>query len=255
MTVSRESLTRSIRDRLIQRARAGKLTFNQVFTLFALERLLFRIGASPYRRQFVLKGGLMMRASGAPLARPTRDADLEGFLDADPQVVAQVFREIVQVPCPADGLDFDPAVVSAEPIQLDTEYGGIRVNIPGTFGTARFALQVDLGFGDAITPAPVQLAYPVWLEQLPPPDLLGYPLETIVAEKYETLFRRREVNSRVRDWFDLWLLAKTRPFEGELLQRAITNTFAKRMRHFRGLDRLSSHRFCSKERDATRSPA
>lgn len=147
--------------------------------------------------------------------------------------VIRVFGEVTRIGCPEDGVFFDPAGILAEAIQLDTEYGGIRVKVPGRFGTARFSVQVDLGFGDAITPAPQNIAFPTWLETLPAPAVLGCPLETIVAEKSETLFRRREANSRVRGWFDLWLLAKTRSFDGTLLQRAISNTFKRRLRPFK----------------------
>lgn len=226
------AIAQSIKDRLMRRVHEDRLNFNQVFTLFALERLLYRVGASPYARQFILKGGLMMRASGAPIARPTRDADLEGFIDSNPQAIAMVFREIARILCPEDGMAFDPDRVIAEAIQLDSEYGGVRVAVPGRFGSARFSVQVDIGFGDAITPEPLPLAYPRWLDNLPGPQLLGYPLETTIAEKYETIFRRREANSRMKDLYDLWLLATSRPFEGNVLQAAIFNTFQRRSRPF-----------------------
>jgi hypothetical protein len=230
--MSENAVAQSIKDRLMRRVRAERLSFNQVFTLFALERLLYRVGASPYSRQFVLKGGLMMRASGAPLARPTRDADLEGFIDSDPRAIERVFQDIARIPCPEDGVTFHPEGVTVDAIQLDTEYGGVRVTVPGSFGTARFSVQVDIGFGDAITPGPIHVSYPTWLDHLPGPQLFGYPLETTIAEKYETLFRRREANSRAKDWYDLWMLASTRPFEGPLLQAAIANTFQQRLRPF-----------------------
>lgn len=230
--MSEYAIAQSLKDRLMRRVRSERLTFNQVFTLFALERLLYRVGASPYSRQFVLKGGLMMRVSGAPLARPTRDADLEGFIDSDPRAIERVFQDIARIPCPEDGMVFHPEGVVADVIQLDTEYGGVRVTVAGSFGTARFSVQVDIGFGDAITPGPLPVVFPTWLDRLPSPQLYGYPLETTIAEKYETLFRRREANSRAKDWYDLWLLATTRSFEGPILQEAIANTFRQRSRPF-----------------------
>lgn len=230
--MSDRNIAQSIKDRLMRRVREDRLNFNQVFTLFSLERLLYRVGASPYARQFILKGGLMMRASGAPIARPTRDADLEGFIDSDPQAITMVFREIARIPCPEDGMAFEPDGVIVEAIQLDSEYGGVRVAVPGRFGSARFSVQVDIGFGDAITPGPLPLTYPRWLDHLPGPQLFGYPLETTIAEKYETIFRRREANSRMKDLYDLWLLATSRPFEGKVLQAAIANTFQRRSRPF-----------------------
>lgn len=226
------STAQSIRDRLMRRVREEGLVFNQVFTLYTLERLLYRVGASPYSSQFILKGGLMMRATGAPFVRPTRDVDLEGFIDADPTAIARVFQEIARWPCPEDALNFEADQILAEPIQVETEYGGVRVTLPGHFGTARFSVQVDIGFGDKITPGPVSFRYPTWLDHLPPPQVLGYPTETIIAEKYETVFRRREDNSRIKDWFDIWLLATTLSFDGATLQSAIASTFRQRSRNF-----------------------
>lgn len=217
----------SIRARLLNVAKAQGVDFNQVLVRFALERILYRLTQSPHANRFLLKGALLFTLWYDMPHRATRDADLLGFGASDLESVAQVFREIAAVAVD-DGIVFDPASVSVEDIRKEAGYGGVRVVIAGELAKARCKTQIDVGFGDAVTPGPVNSVYPVLLGDMPAPRLRAYPSYTVVAEKLHAIALLGMTNSRVKDYFDLSVLLQRETFDADLLVQAIKATFERR---------------------------
>lgn len=217
----------SIRARLKNLADAEKQDFDLVLTRFGLERLLYRLSVSRHAPSYLLKGALLFALwYDAPL-RPTRDADLLGFGPDDVESARAVFREICAIEAD-DGIVFDAGSVRAERIRKEAGYGGVRVVLRATLEGARISLQVDIGFGDVVTPAPEAIAYPVLLDDLPAPGLKAYPKATVVAEKFQALCALGMANTRMKDYFDLWVLLRANDLDDPELARAIRATFVRR---------------------------
>ena len=217
----------SVRARLLQRARAEKADFQILLMRYTLERLLYRLSVSDQRERFVLKGAMLLAIWQGNPFRPTRDLDLLGHGDPDPVTVAASIRSICSVEVPDDGVAFDVAGVKAAPIRGDDEYPGVRVRTSATIAGARLPIQIDVGFGDVITPVPIEIEYPTLLDA-PAPVLRAYPPETVVAEKAEAIVSHGIANSRMKDFYDLWMIAQTFAFEGDNLANAIQQTFERR---------------------------
>jgi predicted nucleotidyltransferase component of viral defense system len=169
----------------------------------------------------------MFLAWGASVYRPTRDIDFLGFTTNDLEAVVRIIQEICILEVEPDGLAFDRFTFQSERIKEDADYEGVRVNLIGYLGKARIPLQIDIGFADVVSPAPIMLKYPTIL-QMPAPQLRGYPPESVVAEKLQALVFLGSVNSRMKDFYDLWVLAEQFEFDGRILQEAIANTFRRR---------------------------
>jgi hypothetical protein len=216
----------SIRQRLLNRARHEQETFDAVLNRFGRERLLYRIGISEYRDQFLLKGAMLFALWYDMPHRPTRDMDLLGFGPGELFVLERVFREIAQQPVD-DGLTFSETV-TAEEIRKEANYAGARVTLLATLEQARIPLQVDIGFGDMVTPAAEQVDYPVLLDDLNPPRLGAYPVYTVIAEKLEAIVSLGMVNSRLKDYFDLQVLLEREQLDERVMAEAVRRTFARR---------------------------
>jgi len=216
-----------VRQRLLNLSRKTGEDFQLLLTRYAIERLLYRLGESEYAPRFVLKGAMLFALWTGEMHRPTRDLDLLGFGDGSAERLTKVFRDLCSTATPDDGLAFSPDTVAVEPIREDQEYGGQRVTLVVRLGSARVDLQIDVGFGDAITPAAESVTYPVILE-MPSPRLRAYPRETVVAEKLEAMVKLGLTNSRMKDFYDLSVMARTFAFAGSVLKDAITATFARR---------------------------
>jgi predicted nucleotidyltransferase component of viral defense system len=217
----------SVRARLLDRARAERSDFQILLTRYALERLLYRLSVSPHRDRFILKGAMLFVTWVANPFRPTRDLDLLGSGDNDTEAIAETFRVICAQPVADDGVIFDVAALEAAPIREEAEYGGVRVRTTATIDGARIPIQIDIGFGDAITPAPVEIDYPTLLDA-PAPHLRVYPVETVVAEKFEAMVTLGIANTRLKDFYDLWLIAQTFKFGRSTLSDAVQRTFERR---------------------------
>lgn len=217
----------SVRARLLKVAKAQGVDFNQVLVRFALGRILYRMTQSPHADRFLLKGALLFTLWYDMPHRATRDADLLGFGASDLGSVAQAFRDIAAVPV-ADGIAFDPASVAVEEIRKEAGYGGVRVLMTGELARARCKTQIDVGFGDAVTPGPVESVYPVLLDDLPAPRLRTYPTYTVVAEKLHAIALLGMTNSRLKDYFDLSVLLERETLDADLLAQAIKATFERR---------------------------
>ncbi len=217
----------SIRQRLLNLSRVRGEEFQRVLTRFALERLLHRLSLSAYREQFLLKGALLFVVWFPQSHRPTKDLDLAGYGNPSRETLADIFRSLCHIEGADDGMEFLMETVLCTEIREETEYGGLRIHLTATLGTAKIPLQVDIGFGDVVTPAPEEIVFPVLLD-LPEPILRAYPKETVVAEKLEAMVSLELGNSRMKDFHDLWTLARLFPFEGEALAAAIAATFSRR---------------------------
>jgi Nucleotidyl transferase AbiEii toxin, Type IV TA system len=217
----------SVRDRLTQRARANADNVQLVLTRYAIERLLYRLSVSPHRDRFILKGAMLFGLWSPTPYRATGDLDLLGYGDPAAEAVVAVFRQICTTDAPDDGVTFMPDTVQAEVARAEDEYSGLRVTLKAVIGGARLPMQVDIGFGDAVTPAPLEVDYPSLLD-LPTPRLCAYPPETVVAEKVQAIVALGMLNSRMKDFFDLWAISQTSPFDGPVLGDALQATFTHR---------------------------
>ena len=221
------NIAASVRQRLLNRARSDRRPFNELLQYYAMERFLHRLSLSDHAERFILKGALLLRVWDSPLQRPTMDIDLLGRTNNQAEAVEDLIREIIGVDVAADGLTFDPSTVWAERITADAEYEGLRVRFEGRLNTSRIHMQVDIGFGDAVFPEPVMAELPTVLGDQAP-RLLCYSRESVIAEKVETMVRHGELNSRMKDFYDIWLLARHFDFEGETLAEAVRRTFERR---------------------------
>ena len=225
--MSGRNLAASIRDRLLNKARAEKLDYNLLLTRYALERMIYRLSISAERDRFLLKGALLFDLWFDVPHRPTHDADFLGFGSAEIPQVEAVFRDICRIEVD-DGIVFDPDSVKAAEIRKEANYAGVRVTMMGMLDKARCPVQADIGFGDAVVPGPDEVDYPVLLAEMPAPHLRVYPRYTVVAEKLEALTSLGMLNSRMKDYFDLWVLVRYSEFDLQILIRAVTATFDRR---------------------------
>ena len=222
-----KNLPASVRRRLLNLAEKRGEPFQRVVVQYGLERLLYRISRSEHRDRFVLKGALLFSIWSDTPHRPTMDVDLMSAATADTAELAAAFRAILAAPVEPDGLEFFPNSVRAEEIRETHAYAGVRIRLLARLESAHIDLQVDIGFADAITPGPVELSYPTMLE-FASPRLKTYPRETVVAEKFEAAVSLGMQNSRMKDFYDLWAMARQFGFEGDVLASAIRNTFDRR---------------------------
>jgi predicted nucleotidyltransferase component of viral defense system len=227
MTNPREGLARSVQVRLARHAREIGVDPNLVLTRYAVERFLYRLSRSEHAERFVLKGALLMLVWLGEKLRPTSDADLLGTGDLSRETLERILKEVVSQPVEADAVEFDLGSVDVEPIRAEDDYGGWRATVRARVGAARLTVQVDVGIGDAVTPAPQWLDYPGLLD-LPGPRLRAYPRETVIAEKLHAIVRFGTRNSRMKDYFDIRALAREGAVDAGLLADAISATFARR---------------------------
>jgi hypothetical protein len=218
----------SVRQRLTNRARDRGEDVDLVFIRYALERLLYRLGMSDQRDRFILKGALLFILWTGEPYRATRDLDLLGFGERDLEALAATFRALCDLPVEEDdGLEFIAESVQVESMRDEEGYPGARVRLQARLAGPRLSVQVDIGFGDAVTPKAEEIEYPALLA-LPAPRIRAYPRETVVAEKYEAIVSLGMLNSRMKDFYDLWVLASSFPFDGRVLAAAIGATFERR---------------------------
>ena len=221
------NLSASILARLLMLAKQRGDDYSLLLNRFAMERLLARVSTSPYAERFLLKGALLFALWYDAPHRPTRDADLLGFGPDDEANLIATFRNIAAMAL-SDGIVFDPESVQAQAIREDNTYGGTRITLVSRIGSARCALQIDVGFGDAVTPGPQTVAYPTLLNDFKAPTLRVYPVYTVIAEKYQAMVMLGQANSRLKDFFDLAVIARRTELDGATLAAAITATFARR---------------------------
>lgn len=225
--MNQRNLAASVRARLLNKARANKLDFNLLLTRYAIERMLYRLSISTQRAQFLLKGALLFDLWLDVPHRPTLDADLLGFGSSEISDLEMLFREICRIDV-EDGIVFDADTVEATEIRKDANYAGVRVTLLGRLDSARCPVQIDIGFGDIVTPGPEVAKYPVILAEMPQPELRVYPRYTVIAEKLEAMVSLGMLNSRMKDFFDLCMLSRHSELDGAVLAAAIRATFERR---------------------------
>ncbi|GMQ81850.1 MAG: nucleotidyl transferase AbiEii/AbiGii toxin family protein [Rhodothermia bacterium] len=218
--------TDDIRRRLRKRANEIGLEFQQAVQYYAIERFLYRLSRTVWVNKLIVKGATMLRVWEGAVARPTRDIDFLGNLDNNIKVIQGAVADCLNANVPEDGLVFDQST-TAERIALESRYPGIRVKIRGDLAGARFILRLDIGIDDAVVPKPGWVDYPVLLGG-PTPRILAYSPASSVAEKFETMVKLGLVNSRLKDYFDIWMLATTQSFNGIELTSALRATFERR---------------------------
>lgn len=216
----------SIRAKLLNLAQARKEDFQFVLGRWIAERFLYRLGQSALRKQFVLKGATLFLIWEGKLPRPTRDIDFLGIGSAQVKDVIAAVTEICSIAA-EDGILFDVKGITGEEIREDAEYDGVRVHVPASLDGARSPLQIDIGFGDAVDPIPQEETFPVMLP-MEAPRVMAYPPEVVVAEKLHAMVFLGVANSRMKDFFDIWLLSREQTFILSRLRRALAATFARR---------------------------
>lgn len=226
--MTRINMGESVRARLLNITKQTKLLdFQIVLMRFMLERLLYRMGQSKYSQQFLLKGAMLFALWYNMPHRTTIDMDLLAFGDNDLLIMKKTFQEIIKIPF-EDGVIFDATNIKVERILEETSYVGVKVTIPAEVAKAKCNLQIDIGFGDAVTPGPVQSTYPTLIKDFPAPQLRTYPVYTVVAEKLHAIAFHGVNNSRVKDYLDLLVILERETLDKNILSKAISATFARR---------------------------
>ncbi len=220
-------LAASVQARLLNRAKERGEDFSLVLSRYAVERFLYRLSVSPDRDRYWLKGALLFDLWFDVPHRPTRDADFLGFGPADAEALATTVRDICAI-AGGDGMVFDPASIRIEAIREQAGYGGLHVRLTGLLGKSRCSVQLDVGYGDAVTPGPEEIVYPTLLDDQPAPRLRAYPRATVVAEKLEAMVSLGIANTRMKDYFDVHALAREGALDAKSLADAIAATFACR---------------------------
>jgi hypothetical protein len=218
----------SVRARINNKAKAESVSTQFLLTRYALERMLYRLAVSEHRDSFLLKGALLFDLWYDVPLRPTRDIDLLGFGMAEILHLVKVFEDLCTIEV-EDGISFEPKSITAAEIRKDANYSGTRVTVLGKIDGAKCIVQVDVGYGDAVTPAPEVAIYPVMFEEFPAPELRVYPKYTVIAEKFEAIVSLGMVNSRMKDYFDLWILLRSAGLDQKILLQAIHATFKRRV--------------------------
>ena len=224
-----KNIVHSVRERLLNTAKKLGVDYQVILTRYFHERFLYRLSQSPYKENFCLKGGTLLFAYEKFLARPTLDMDFSANkISNNMQNIRNAVAEICQIECSEDGVIFDTDSVSAESITEFKEYHGVRVHFKGFLGSIRQQISIDFGFGDSIFPAPQELPFPNILADTPTATLIAYPLETVIAEKFQSMIELADQNSRMKDFFDIYNILINYTFDQDILASAIQKTFKNR---------------------------
>ena len=227
MAKSVKNIAASVHRRLLNKAKESSRPFNELLQYFAIERFIYRLSKSPHADKFILKGALMFSAWCGPASRPTMDIDLLGKIDNRLEVISAAIKDACLMAVEADGISFNAETVEAVRITEDAEYEGVRIRVHGRLGNARVSVQIDIGFGDVIVPNPSTVSYPAILD-FPAPELKGYTMESTIAGKFQAMVKLGVLNSRMKDFYDIWVLSRTFDFQGKILAEAVEKTFEKR---------------------------
>ncbi|MBQ3960895.1 MAG: nucleotidyl transferase AbiEii/AbiGii toxin family protein [Muribaculaceae bacterium] len=220
---------KSIRGKLLNISKKENIFYQTILTRYFQERLLYRISQTRYRSNFYLKGGALMYAYEKFAARPTLDIDFLGHnISNEEESIVAAFKEICSVPYEEDGIAFDIDHITAHIITKLKDYHGIRLSIPVKMDSISQVLTMDIGFGDVVTPDPIDLDYPLLLEHLPEVNILAYSLETVIAEKMHAIVDLADQSSRMKDYYDLYGILSKRKYNNDILQEAIERTFENR---------------------------
>lgn len=223
-----KNVAASVLTRLKNQNEILERPFAEILQYYAMERFLYRLSQTEYADKFILKGGLLFYAWSLPLRRPTRDIDFRGYVSNNKSILMKIIKEIISISAPEDGLVFDAQSVVIEETQIDADYEGTRIKLIALLERSKIPIQIDIGFSDELTSKAETIKYPNLLPNLKTTHMKGYPKETVVAEKFHAMVRHAELNSRMKDYYDLWLISETFDFDIKDLQKAIEATFTKR---------------------------
>ena len=218
----------SILARLRNQSDEMNRPFAEVLQYYAMERFLYRLSKTRYADKFILKGGLLFYVWNISLRRPTRDIDFRGYVAGDSKTLSKIIHEVIEVAAPEDGLVFNSQSISVEETQIDADYQGIRVKVTALLERSRILVQIDIGFSDELASMAETVEYPNILPDLEQVHMMGYPKEAVVAEKFHAMIRHGDLNSRMKDYYDIWLLSQAFEFESQALRKAIETTFKNR---------------------------
>ena len=224
-----KSYGKSIRSKLLNISKEEDVFYQTILNRYFQERLLYRISQTRYRLNFYLKGGALMYAYDKFAARPTLDIDFLGNnISNDGSAIVAAFKEICFFRCVEDGVTFDVENITAQNITEFKDYHGVRLSIPVNMDTIAQVMTMDIGFGDVVTPKPIDLDYPILLEQLPSVNILAYSIETVIAEKLHAVVDLADQSSRMKDYYDLYIILNKEQYDSSILQEAIVDTFENR---------------------------
>jgi hypothetical protein len=242
--MKQNNVAASVRQRLLNKRSDEHRTFDELLQYYAMERFLYRLGKSRYRLKFILKGALLLRVWKVMESRPTMDIDMLGKTGNDPKELEIIFKEICSIEAEDDGLFFKPESVKSEPITRDANYTGTRILFLCKLENSRIHMQVDIGFGDNAYPPPVEMEMPAISGQIPP-RIIGYRMETSIAEKFHAMVELSDLNSRMKDFNDIWILARQFDFDGKSLAIAISRTFKSRGKNVPQADNVFTPEFAA----------
>ncbi|MDR3238432.1 MAG: nucleotidyl transferase AbiEii/AbiGii toxin family protein [Spirochaetia bacterium] len=232
----------SVKAKLKKEADSESKDFNYVLMHYFIERLLYRLSVSPYVGNFILKGGLLLYTFLDNRGRATRDVDfLARQIKNTPEEMTRIFTEIAKIPCD-DAVYFETERIAVERIKEDADYPGVRIKLTAYLDRSRHNLQFDIGFDDVIIPAPVDMTYPSLLD-MEPPRLKVYSLESVIAEKFHAMVYLADLNSRMKDFYDIYELSRSFSFDGASLSEAISQTFKRRNTEFSAIPMIFTDDF------------
>ena len=233
--MNNKNTAKSVKQKLLNKSKKENIRFNDVLLYYGIERFLYRLSISRHKHSLFLKGALMFLVWKVPGPRPTRDIDFLGQTNNSLENLSNICREICETNCEEDGIQWLPTTIDTVIIQNQKAYSGVRITFRGKLDTAIIPMQIDVSFIDIIYPKPLKLDYPTLLN-MPKPQLLGYTPESVIAEKVHTMLDLGKLNSRMKDYFDVWFLSQQFEFDGKKLYRAITKTFTIRKLKFAAID-------------------
>lgn len=222
-----KNIAASVRDRLKNTAKMSSRPFGEVLQYYGMERFLYRFSQSSHKDKFILKGALMFAVWDVPDRRTTLDIDFLARYDNRVESFEKIMKDVCQISVSDDALIFDPQTVTGQKIKEDADYEGVRIKFVGFLERSRIPMQIDIGFGDVVYPKPKSIDYPVMLD-FPKPNLKGYPVESVVSEKFEAMIKLGLLNSRMKDFYDTWLLTRQFPFGGLKITESLKRTFTHR---------------------------
>lgn len=243
----KKNIAASVRQRILNVSRTEGRSFNELLQYYAMERFLYRLTKSEYSSRFILKGALMLRAWKSPKFRPTMDIDLLGKINNNEDEIMAVFREILNTDVEPDGLNFEESSLRTELITEEAEYRGTRVLFKGDLSGARVNIQVDIGFGDVIYPKPVVSELPVLFGESVS-QIFGYSRESSIAEKLDAMISHGRLNSRMKDFYDIWLLSRQFDFNGDDLFEAIKRTLKNRDTNIQSLSEIFTDEYIDEKK-------
>jgi predicted nucleotidyltransferase component of viral defense system len=244
------NITASLQARLANEARKLGKPFGEILQYYGMERFLYRLFQTQYKDDFILKGGLIFYSWGIPLRRPTRDIDFLGLLGNQKEIITQVVTDSISVSVPEDGMNFDLATLVVEVTRVDADRKGIRANFSGYLGRSKIPIHIDFGFSDEIAFAAVAKSFPTLLPGMTGFQMMCYPVESVVAEKFHAMERFAEMPSRWKDYYDVWLISENFEVDDQSMQKAIATTFEIRVTTIPSGRPISlSDDFASKYRD------